>query len=146
MALRNSSEWWDVTGPNSENWDVAGTPVGRKAPVWEKIGRHWAEEGVTEAWWAKAMKISSLENRKEHKNWRWSGKLGLTRQKEWELAGSSRKGIFNKELVTRTADVELPTHLQEHQPVILAGDDWDWLRTERGRHENGIQWELCLRI
>lgn len=52
--------------------------------------------------------IVNLDNEKGHKNWTWNGKLGLTKQKESELAGSSREDRFNKELGIWTADVELP--------------------------------------
>lgn len=53
--------------------------------------------------------IVNLDNEKGHKNWKWKGKLGLTRQKESELAGSSREDRFNKELDIWTAHLELPT-------------------------------------
>lgn len=52
--------------------------------------------------------IVNLDNEKGHKNWTWNGKLRLTKQKESELAGSSREDRFNKELDIWTADVELP--------------------------------------
>lgn len=97
-------------------WNSGRTPVDRRAPEnWSTLswgGNGWGLTGKGSGL------IVNLDNEKGHRNWTQNGKLGLTRQKESELAGSSREGRFNKELDMWTADRELPAWL----PVVSASN------------------------
>lgn len=109
MAFDNSSVWWEGISPSSGIWDTARIAVSRRVPVWEKTGQCWAEKGV---WWPRFYGQRQWINSQPGE---WEIKLGHGGgnrdwpEKQWELAGSSRKDRFSKELDIWTADIDLPT-------------------------------------